>query len=144
MTLHSDASSVGLEEVKQFFANWRKERKSRRQPIPDFLWKAAGQLVPRYPLGVIARELSLNYNQFKSKFRESEIQSPSIKKGASSPSSPKWEVTKIISVPMESSKTSPMAWELSSPGGWTLRSFQTLHESQVEAFARGLLNAGVK
>jgi hypothetical protein len=25
-----------------------------------------------------------------------------------------------------------------------LRSFQTLHESQVEAFARGLLNAGGK
>jgi len=133
-----------LEEVKRLFANWRKERKSRRQPIPDFLWKAAGQLVPRYPLGVIARELSLNYNQFKSKFQEFKIQSSSIKKGASSLSSPKWEVTKIIFVPTESSKTSPMDWELSSPGGWTLRSFQTLHESQVEAFARGLLNAGGK
>jgi hypothetical protein len=140
----SNASSVGLEEVKQFFANWRKERKSRRQPIPDFLWKAAGQLFPRYPLGVIARELSLNYNLFKSKFQESEIQSPSKKKDASSLPSPKWEVTKIISVPTEPPKTSPMDWELSSPGGWTLRSFQTLHESQVEAFARGLLNAGGK
>ena len=93
MSLHSDASSVGLEEVKQFFANWRKERKSRRQPIPDFLWKAAGQLFPRYPLGVIARELSLDYNQLKSKFQESEIQSPSKKKEASSLPSPKWDVT---------------------------------------------------
>jgi hypothetical protein len=70
-----------LEEVNPFFVNWKKERKSRRQLIPDFLWKAAGQLYPLYPLGVIARELSLNYNQLKSKFRESEIQSPSKKKG---------------------------------------------------------------
>jgi hypothetical protein len=104
----------------------------------------AGQLYPLYPLGVIARELSLNYNQFKSKFQEFKILSSSIKKGASSLSSPKWEVTKIISVPTESPKTSSMDWELSSPGGWTLRSVQPLQESQVEAFARGLLTAGVK
>ena len=89
----SNASSFGLEEVNPFFANWRKERKSRRQPITDFLWKAAGQLVLRYPLGVIARELSLDYNQLKSKFHESEIQSPSKKKEASSLPSPKWDVT---------------------------------------------------
>jgi hypothetical protein len=67
----SNASSFGLEEVKRLFANWRKERKSRRQPIPDFLWKAAGQLFPRYPLGVIAREQSrVGSNRSRAAFGE--------------------------------------------------------------------------
>ena len=144
MPLRSDASSVELEEVRLFFTKWRKERKSRRQPIPEFLWKAAMQLFPHYPMGVIARELSLNYNQLNSKFQNFEILTRSKKGEASSPISPKWEITKIISVPAESPKTPSMDWELSSPGGWTLRSVQTLQESQVEAFAKGLLTAGVK
>ena len=144
MPLKPDASFVGLEEVRQFFTNWRNERKSRSQPIPDSLWNAARQLFPHYPMGVIARELGLNYNQFKSKFQDFEIQTRSKKGEAASLISPKCEITKIISVPAEFPNTTSMDWELSSPGGWTLRSVQTLQESHVEAFARGLLTAGVK
>jgi hypothetical protein len=57
-----------LEEVKQAFAEWRKERK-HRTPIPRALWDAAVKLSRQYSVNHISKALHLNYTELKKRFQ---------------------------------------------------------------------------
>ena len=54
-----------LEEVRDQFEEWRRSRKSRRDPIPLRLWKAAVNLSGSYSIHSISKALRLNYSDLK-------------------------------------------------------------------------------
>jgi hypothetical protein len=54
-----------LEEVKEAFEKWRGERKSKRTPIPEELWKKAAELTANYSVCQVVRSLRLSYSDFK-------------------------------------------------------------------------------
>jgi hypothetical protein len=54
-----------LASVKQQFQIWRDNRKKKNEPIPDYLWKAAGELVDHFKFGDITKTLRLKSNDFK-------------------------------------------------------------------------------
>src|SRR5262245_39461188 len=53
-----------IEEVKEQYSIWRKNRKSQ-EAIPKDLWEAAVELSPEYSVNVIAKTLSLSYIRLK-------------------------------------------------------------------------------
>lgn len=55
-----------LADVCKQFEHWRQTRKSRRESIPEYLWKAAAQLAGRYSIDKISRALHLNHTTLKS------------------------------------------------------------------------------
>ncbi len=57
-----------LEEVKEAFSEWRKERK-HRTPIPQALWDAAVNLSSQYSVNHISKTLHLNYTDLKKRFQ---------------------------------------------------------------------------
>jgi hypothetical protein len=57
--------SASLEQVRNQFEDWRRTRKSRREPIPSRLWKAAVKLSDSYSIHSISKALRLNYSDLK-------------------------------------------------------------------------------
>jgi len=53
------------DEILSQFEQWRCNRPSTRQPIPDQLWKAAASLYPALSIHRISRTLRLDYNKLK-------------------------------------------------------------------------------
>ena len=58
-------SVIDLEEVAQEFKKWRSERTSKRDPIPDHLWRLVASLCANYTKSEICRRLGLAGNQLK-------------------------------------------------------------------------------
>ncbi|MGB9500483.1 MAG: hypothetical protein ACKVE4_12245 [Dissulfuribacterales bacterium] len=61
----SPAKQSRLNEVLSKFEQWRQNRPTKRQPIPDHLWLAAGSLHPEFSVYRISRALHLDYNKLK-------------------------------------------------------------------------------
>lgn len=55
-----------LEEVRELFDGWRRDRK-RRDPIPQALWKAAVSLTGARSINEVARYLHLNHTDLKAR-----------------------------------------------------------------------------
>jgi len=61
----SPAKQSRLNEVLLKFEQWRQNRPTTRQPIPDHLWLAAVSLHPEFSTHRISRALHLDYNKLK-------------------------------------------------------------------------------
>ena len=53
-----------LESVQQRFETWR-SRRTKREPIPEQLWKAAATLCRRYSISHVCRHLRLSFTELK-------------------------------------------------------------------------------
>lgn len=67
----ADHRQSQIKKVQQQFKNWRKNRKSKRSPIPENLWEAAIGLHGEYSTYEIAKALRLNSRKLKSKILNS-------------------------------------------------------------------------
>lgn len=65
----SPAKQSSLNEVLLKFKQWRRNRPTTRQPIPDHLWLAAAALHPEFSIHRISRALHLDYNKLKHRIR---------------------------------------------------------------------------
>ena len=65
------AGSHRLEVVQKRFEYWRKNRKNRREQIPERLWRAASSLVGPMNITEVSRELGLEWNKLKERILES-------------------------------------------------------------------------
>lgn len=63
----ADHRQSPIKKVQQQFENWRKNRKSKCSPIPEYLWEAAMGLHGEYSIYKIAKTLRLDYSKLKSK-----------------------------------------------------------------------------
>jgi len=63
----ADHRQSQMKKVRQQFENWRKNRRSRRSPIPEYLWEAAVGLHDEYSTYEIAKALRLNSGKLKCK-----------------------------------------------------------------------------
>jgi hypothetical protein len=66
------SSQPSLEEVKEAFEKWRGERKSKRTPIPEELWKKAAGLTAIHSMCQIAHSLRLSYSDLKKRISPTE------------------------------------------------------------------------
>jgi hypothetical protein len=57
--------NLTLDEAKRHFEDWRKERKSLREPIPEKLWEIAVSLTGQHSLTDIVKALHLGHNNLK-------------------------------------------------------------------------------
>lgn len=57
--------SITLESVEESFHQWRSQRISRAEPIPERLWTMVLSLYPQYNRSKICRQLRLSGRQFK-------------------------------------------------------------------------------
>lgn len=71
-------NNITLESVEAAFCDWRAQRSSRTDPIPEYLWAMALRLYPEYKRSKICHRLRLSGSQFKSHL-ESRVQSPADK-----------------------------------------------------------------
>lgn len=69
---------ITLESVEAAFCDWRAQRSSRLDPIPEYLWSMALRLYPEYKRSKICHRLRLSGSQFKPRL-ESLEQSPADK-----------------------------------------------------------------
>lgn len=58
-------SELNLASVEKAFSQWRTNRHSRSEPIPEALWSMALGLYPQYKRSNICRHLRLSGSQFK-------------------------------------------------------------------------------
>jgi len=59
------SQSASLEAVANYFASWRQNRESKREPIPGSLRNMAATLKNRYPVGQIKIALNVNSSMLK-------------------------------------------------------------------------------
>jgi hypothetical protein len=57
--------SISIESAEASFHQWRVQRRSRAELIPDHLWSMALGLYPQYKRSKICRRLGLSGGQFK-------------------------------------------------------------------------------
>lgn len=57
--------SMTLESVEAAFCDWRAQRSSRTDPIPEYLWAMALKLYPAHKHSKICHRLRLSTSQFK-------------------------------------------------------------------------------
>lgn len=57
--------SITLESTEASFQEWRVQRSSRAELIPEYLWSMALGLYPQYKRAKICRQLRLSGGQFK-------------------------------------------------------------------------------
>lgn len=69
-----------LEEAKAEFRQWRSQRRSLAEPIPDNLWGKALSLFPEYKRAKICGELGLSGGQFKRRLEQLQ-QNSAVKSG---------------------------------------------------------------
>ena len=58
-------NDLNLSSVEEAFQQWRADRPSRTEPIPEELWSLALGLYPQYQRSKICRHLQLSGGQFK-------------------------------------------------------------------------------
>jgi len=56
--------NISLESAESAFNQWREQRSSRAERIPDHLWSMALALYPQHKRSAICRELALSIGQF--------------------------------------------------------------------------------
>ena len=78
----SPAKQSRLNEVLSKFEQWRQNRPTTRQPIPDYLWMAAVALHPEFSIHRISRALHLDYNKLKHHIR---LQQPEVSRSSAIP-----------------------------------------------------------
>jgi len=98
-----------LETVAHYFAAWRQNRSSKKEPIPESLKKMAAGLKNRYPVGQIKTALNVNSSMLKRWSNDY----------ATSCSSPQFLPLPPIAADTVSDKTSP-ALKLEYPNGMRL------------------------
>ena len=59
-----------LQEVQQLFIEWRQQKKYPREKIPNKLWKAATQLIPKYSNTKVTRTLKISADSLKQKVKK--------------------------------------------------------------------------
>jgi hypothetical protein len=64
--------SLDIDQVKAEFQAWRKRRVGRER-IPEHLWAAAIELLNRYPISTVQKQLLLNLNQLKQRLANSRL-----------------------------------------------------------------------
>ena len=85
-----------LESVQQQFADWRANRNSKREHIPDRLWQAAVQLCNVHSVNHVSRSLQLSYTALKKRLacnqiaKEKSVQFLRLEMG--SPYSGQWQM----------------------------------------------------
>ena len=66
-----------LEEVKEQFEQWRRDKKGREK-IPEALWTAAVSLTRQQPVFKVAEALRLNYNDLKERAGKGATEAPGV------------------------------------------------------------------
>ena len=99
---------MSIEELQKEFLNWRKSKKSHRDPIPAELWEAAVELAKSSGHSLVADKLAISTTDLK---RRMGIDSQSRKKF----------VFQELATPMLEKK---MIFELTFPGGVSLKVYQ--------------------
>ena len=64
-------NDLDLASVEKAFQQWRSERYSRAEPIPETLWSCALRLYPQYKRSKICHILGLSGAQFKHRLENS-------------------------------------------------------------------------
>jgi hypothetical protein len=64
--------SITLESVEAAFCDWRAQRSSRTDPIPEYLWAMALKLYPAHKHSKICHRLRLSASQFKPRLKSQE------------------------------------------------------------------------
>lgn len=64
-------NNLNLASVEEAFSQWRTERYSRAEPIPEALWSMALMLYPQYKRSIICHHLHLSGAQFKRRLEHS-------------------------------------------------------------------------
>ncbi len=72
--------SADLEAVRCQFEIWRSNKKSRREAIPEQLWKSAKKLTKNHTINEISKCLKLNFSDLKKRIIGENYQSVSGKK----------------------------------------------------------------
>ena len=58
-------NQLTLEELKNQFEDYRKNKSYNRQPIPKQLWQAAADLAKKHSIATVSKELGLRYSSIK-------------------------------------------------------------------------------
>ena len=64
-------SILTLESAEEAFRNWREQRSSCKESIPETLWSMALELYPQYLRSTICHRLRLSGSQFKRRLESS-------------------------------------------------------------------------
>ena len=64
--------SITLESVEAAFCDWRAQRSSRIDPIPEYLWSMALRLYPEYKRSKICHRRRLSSSQFNPRLESRE------------------------------------------------------------------------
>jgi len=62
--------SISIESAESSFYQWRVQRSSRAELIPEHLWNMALELYPQYKRSQICRQLGLSGGQFKQRLED--------------------------------------------------------------------------
>lgn len=71
-------SNLTLEAVAAHFEHWR-SRKTKREPIPETLWREAIDLLDRYRVSQVTRQLRLSGSDLNKRRRQFSATSPALK-----------------------------------------------------------------
>ena len=58
-------NQLTLEELKNRFEDYRKNKSYNREPIPKHLWQAAADLAKKHSIATVSKELGLRYSSIK-------------------------------------------------------------------------------
>lgn len=64
-------NDLTLESAEEAFRQWREQRSSRKESIPEALWSMALGLYPQYMCSKICQHLRLGGSQFKRRLEDS-------------------------------------------------------------------------
>jgi hypothetical protein len=63
--MEEQKKSLTLEELREQFEQWRKNKLPKERRIPEQMWEAAVELSSKYPFALIVKELRLNRDEYK-------------------------------------------------------------------------------
>lgn len=96
--------AVSLEQVREEFSRWRKNRFGREK-IPDFLWSLCLRGAQKHKLSHVAKAASVDYYQLRARVEKAMIPKAIAVSALNSPGAPHLPVSKI---------------SLSHRSGWTI------------------------
>ena len=65
MQENAQTSQLTLEELKNQFEDYRKNKSYKRESIPKHLWQAAAELAKEHSIAAVSKELGLRYSSIK-------------------------------------------------------------------------------
>ena len=65
MEENTQTSQLTIEELKNQFEDYRKNKSYNREPIPKHIWQAAEYLARRHSIATVSKELGLKYSSIK-------------------------------------------------------------------------------